>query len=456
MSKILEHDNSKIADANTLPTSKKYKRYVSVKAKFYLSHGLAALWVIISIFVSIPWIRDLGTLITMPAAILIIVGISYIPGYMNAFMVSSLLLDKQPKAKISDPSEHISILIACYNEEAGIKNTLRYIANQDYNGEINVIVIDNNSTDQTAEVAKLAGKEFGIKLAVIHESRPGKNFALNSALAHVETELMLTLDADTLLHKSALRNIVARFLSSPADVCAVAGAVLVRNSRGKFLAKIQEWDYFLGIASIKRLQGLFQGTLVAQGAFSLYRTETVKQVGGWPDAIGEDIVLTWRFLSNHWRVYFEPMAVAFTEVPENFKHFVRQRSRWARGMIEALKLVKPWRQPSPYTRYLTFCNFVMPYLDAVYTLVWLPSLILAFFGYYYIVGIMTVLVLPLTFAVNFILYLYQRRVFKALDLKIRKNYLGFIAYVLLYQMIMSPVSVWGYIQEMFKLRRVWK
>jgi poly-beta-1,6-N-acetyl-D-glucosamine synthase len=56
---------------------------------------------------------------------------------------------------------------------------------------------------------------------------------------------------------------------------------------------MQEWDYFLGIASIKRLQGLYQGTLVAQGAYSLYKTQCIKEVGGWPDAIGEDIVLTW-------------------------------------------------------------------------------------------------------------------------------------------------------------------
>ncbi|WP_284680754.1 glycosyltransferase [Aceticella autotrophica] len=72
--------------------------------------------------------------------------------------------------------------------------------------------------------------------------------------------------------------------------------------------------YFLGIASVKRMQGLYQGTLVAQGAYSIYKTEAVKLVGGWPDAIGEDIVLTWKFLKQNMKVYFEPLAVAFTEV----------------------------------------------------------------------------------------------------------------------------------------------
>jgi biofilm PGA synthesis N-glycosyltransferase PgaC len=61
---------------------------------------------------------------------------------------------------------------------------------------------------------------------------------------------------------------------------------------------MQEWDYFLGIASVKRMQGLYQGTLVAQGAFSLYRTQALRAAGGWPDAIGEDIVLTWRLIGG--------------------------------------------------------------------------------------------------------------------------------------------------------------
>jgi poly-beta-1,6-N-acetyl-D-glucosamine synthase len=431
-------------------------RYISVQNKFYLSHSIAFVWLLISILFSIPWVDELGKIITIPLSIFIIMGISYIPGYMNAFMISSLLFDRQPRLKELDPVEPITILVACKNEEERIADTIQYIKKQDYQGEIEIIVIDNNSSDKTVEIAKATGKDLNINIRVIREAKPGKNHALNTGLSYVNTNLVITLDADTLLHQSAVRNIVARMLSAPRDVVAVAGAVLVRNSRGAFLARIQEWDYFLGIASIKRLQGLFQGTLVAQGAFSLYKKEAVIRVGGWPDAIGEDIVLTWRFLGENWKVYFEPTSIAFTEVPESLKHFLRQRSRWARGMIEALKVIKPWQQPIPYVKYLTTCNIVMPYLDVVYTFCWLPGLILAFFGYYWIVGLTTLFVLPLTILQNYILYRYQKHVFRTLDLKIRKNKLGFLAYVLCYQMLMSPVSVYGYVQELFKLRRVWK
>jgi len=168
-------------------------------------------------------------------------------------------------------------------------------------------------------------------------------------------------------------------------------------------------------------------------------------------------VLTWRLLETKRRVYFEPLAVAFTDAPESFRHFARQRSRWARGMVEGLQEVKPWRQPQLYTKYLTGVNLIMPYLDIAYTFFWIPGLILALFGHYWIVGPMTLLVLPLTVLSYGLLYFYQRDyVFKNLNLRVRKNLFGFIFFVLSYQLFMSPISVWGYAQETFKLKRVWE
>jgi biofilm PGA synthesis N-glycosyltransferase PgaC len=376
---------------------------------------------------------------------------------MNAFLLSSLLLDRQPRYKNEYPTDPVTVLVAAYNEEQGIFNTLKYVAEQDYPAKLKVIVVDNDSNDGTRLEVLRAKKELQLDVQLITEKKKGKFHALNKGLKSVTSPYVITLDADTLLHPSAIRYMVARLKSSPEDVCAVAGSMLVRNSRQSVWTRIQEWEYFLGIASIKRLQGLYQGTLVAQGAFSLYKTNYIREVHGWPDAIGEDIVLTWRLLGKGWKVYFEPLAAAFTDAPVTLRQLGRQRSRWARGMIEGLKEIKPWKQPQIYTKYLTGINFVMPYLDMVYTFVWIPGLVLAFFGIYWIVGPMTLFVLPLTLISYGLLYRYQKRyVFKNLQLHIRKNKLGFLLYILFYQMIMSPVSVLGYMQEYFKLRRVWK
>lgn len=430
--------------------------YIPVKMKFVLSHMFAFLWTGLSIYLSIPWMKDLAKIVTMPLAILIIAGIAYLPGYMNAFMVVSLIFDKQPPFKDENPKKDISILIAARNEAENIENTLSYLAKQDYKGHVKVYVIDNGSSDDTSAVALSSGEMLNLDIAVIREEKPGKFNALNTALQHVTTELIITLDADTLLHESAVRYLVARMESAPEDVCAVAGSVLVRNSRENIITRIQEWDYFLSIASIKRLQGLYQGTLVAQGAYSIYKTACVREIGGWPDAIGEDIVLTWNLLKRNWKTYFEPMAVAFTSVPTSLRVFTRQRSRWARGMIEALKTTKPWQQPQAYTKYLTGINLIMPYMDLSYTFFWLPGLVLACFGIFWIVGPATLLVLPLTIISYSVLYTYQKYVFRKLALKVRKNWSGFFLFLLCYQMIMSPVSVWGYAQEAFRLKRVWK
>jgi biofilm PGA synthesis N-glycosyltransferase PgaC len=434
----------------------KKHRYIDVTNKFWLGHGAALLWLLFSILVSVPWVNDLGALVGKPLTVILITGIGYIPGYTNMFMLVSLLLDRQPLFKINNPTAPVTIIIACRNEETRIGNTLRYIKKQDYRGPIKVIVVDNASYDKTAETARKVGEELGIDMQILFEEKPGKYNALNKGLEYTDTEYVITLDADTLLHKSAIRYLVSRMKSAPREVCAVAGEVLVRNSRENLLARLQEWDYFLGIASIKRMQGLYQSTLVAQGAYSLYLTETLREAGGWPDAIGEDIVLTWKFLNSEKKVFFEPLAVAFTEVPVTLKHLLRQRSRWARGMIEALKLFKPWQQPAKYVKYLTGINLVMPYLDFVYTFCWIPGLILAFFGKYWIVGPVTLFVIPLAMLQNYILYSYQRNVFKKLDLRIRCNRFGFILYVLFYQMLMSPMSVIGYCQELLSLRRKWK
>lgn len=229
------------------------------KAKFIISIFFALIWLSISIYFSIPWVKSLAIHVTLPISLLIVIGIAYIPGYMNAFMVSSLLLDRQPALKLNDIGIPVTVLIACYNEEKSIGNTLRYISMQEYNGIIKIIVIDNNSNDKTAEMALKAGKEMNLNLKVIQEPKPGKNFALTTAIDYVDTEYVLTLDADTLLHKVAIKNIVSRILSAPDDVCAIAGTVLVRNGRSTLLAKSRSGITFSGLQVLKGYKACFKG-----------------------------------------------------------------------------------------------------------------------------------------------------------------------------------------------------
>ena len=280
--------------------------------------------------------------------------------------------------------------------------------------------------------------------------------ALNAALKTVNAPLVATIDADTLLMPYSLKRAVARLAASPADTVAVAGSVLVRNSRQNLLTRAQEWDYFLGIASVKRAQALLQGTLVAQGAFSVYDTTALKLAGGWPNRIGEDIVLTWRMLAEGGRSVFEPTAVALTEAPSDWRAFARQRRRWARGMIEGLRdhgfgLLKSLN----FYSHSVAGNFVFPFLDASFTLGFIPGVALAATGNFAIVGPMTLLVLPLNALLGGVMFVHQRHVFSTVNLRVRKNRSGLLFYFFCYQFVMSPISLAGYVLETVRARRRW-
>ena len=243
--------------------SPRSRRYLTVRTKFSIAVVLTAGWMALSVWISLPWVADLGQVTGPAVAVGVITVVAYLPGGVVAFLAVSLVLDRQPPLSVTSPTAALTVIIAARNEATSIATTLRYLANQDYAGPVRVILADNGSTDGTAHEARSATRQLGLPLRVVRETRPGKSHALNKALRAVRTGLVVTLDADTLLHPSALRNIVARLESAPPDVVAVAGSMLVRNSRAGVWARMQEWDYFLGIASVKRMQGLYQGTLVA-------------------------------------------------------------------------------------------------------------------------------------------------------------------------------------------------
>jgi biofilm PGA synthesis N-glycosyltransferase PgaC len=431
--------------------------YVPVALKFGVSLFLAAVWLAMAVVLSMPWYHDLVDTTGPVVATTVVVLLAYLPGFLIAFLASSLLLDRQPPLRVRNPTTGVTIIIAARNEETGIADTIRYAVRTDYDGPVTVVLADNGSTDSTCAVATATAGELGIELRIVHEATPGKAHALNRALASVDTPYVVTVDADTLLHPEALRRLVSRLESAPRDTVAIAGAVLARNSRDNLLTRMQEWDYYLGITAVKRMQGMYQSTLVAQGAFSLYLTEELQRVGGWPDAIGEDIVVTWRLMEGGSRVYTEPTAVAFTEVPSDLRRFMRQRARWARGMFEGLRAVPPWRQSRRLSRFVAGIDLLIPLLDIGYALIFIPGLILFALGIPTIVSIWTLTVLPVTLLVYGGLRRHQRvDVFGPLGLRVRKNRIGYIAFLLGYQVLCSVASLAGYLQELAGSRRRWK
>jgi biofilm PGA synthesis N-glycosyltransferase PgaC len=434
---------------------RRHSFYIPLKLRIALTMIAGVLWVGFSLWLSRGWIRTLGQDITLPLAFTVITGLALIPGYLNIQLLSSILLDRPRPLRFDVAFPDVALLIAAYNEQDSIAETLDYALAADYPGRFEIVVADDGSTDRTREiVSEYAARHPHLRLLAAEHG--GKANTLNAALVTVDTPLIATIDADTLLMPYSLRHAVARLLVSPPDTVAVAGAVLVRNSRDNLLTRAQEWDYFLGIATVKRGQALLQGTLVAQGAFSVYDTTALRLVGGWPNRIGEDIVLTWRMLLQGGRSVFEPTAVAFTDAPSNWLAFARQRRRWARGMIEGLRdhgfgLLK---QMNFYSHSVAG-NFLFPFLDATFTLAFIPGVVLAATGNFAIVGPMTLMVLPLNAVLGGVMFFHQRRVFATVKLQVRKNKRGLLFYFFFYQFMMSPISLAGYVLEGVRARRAW-
>ena len=199
----------------------------------------------------------------------------------------------------------------------------------------------------------------------VYEKTKGKFAALNCGLETVITKYAITIDADTFLYDNALINIVNNMYvrNQKEKVAAIARTVMVKNSDINLLTKIQYWEYFLSIASIKRMQGLFKSVLVAQGAFSIYDTNLLKEIGGWKDSIGEDIVLTWELLSKGYKTYYADCAVSFTNAPTKFKIYARQRARWARGMIEGFRHFSFKECNNEYAKWFIFSDLFLFVID---------------------------------------------------------------------------------------------
>ena len=118
----------------------------------------------------------------------------------------------------STAKKKITVLVPCYNEEKGIGSVIKgfsQVSERNKTYEIDVVVIDNNSADKTAEVASSLGAR------VIHEPKQGKGYAIRTGFYSVpaDSDFVLMLDGDnTYQPKEALR--LVELLDS--DFCNVA------------------------------------------------------------------------------------------------------------------------------------------------------------------------------------------------------------------------------------------
>jgi cellulose synthase/poly-beta-1,6-N-acetylglucosamine synthase-like glycosyltransferase len=169
---------------------------------------------------------------------------------------------------------------------------------------------------------------------VIAQAQAGKAAALNTGIAAAGGDVIVVLDADTVLDPDFLDTVASHF-ADPA-VGAVAGNVKVGNRRS-LLARLQALEYVVSLDIDRRAQEMLGVVAVVPGAAGAFRRAALVDVGGYPgDTLVEDADLTIALLRGGWQIHYEPGALAYTEAPETVADALRQRRRWAYGTVELL------------------------------------------------------------------------------------------------------------------------
>ncbi|MFD2270710.1 glycosyltransferase [Undibacterium arcticum] len=214
---------SAVAAAPAIPAratqaeTKRASLYFSVRLKFTIATLGGLLWMSASIYLARPWFGELSQVLGPILAPVVIAGIAIIPGFMNAFLLTGLALDRRPNHARLNQYPAITILIAAYNEAANIVDTIQSIDRQAYPGNIEVIVINDGSKDQTAAlVTQQMAQHPWLKLIDL-QPNGGKAKALNRGLAVAKSSLVLTVDADSYLYHDALQKYRRTLFPGPAE-----------------------------------------------------------------------------------------------------------------------------------------------------------------------------------------------------------------------------------------------
>jgi cellulose synthase/poly-beta-1,6-N-acetylglucosamine synthase-like glycosyltransferase len=304
--------------------------------------------------------------------------------------------------KASPFTPPITLIVPAHNEERSIVSSVGALLALDY-PSLEVVVVNDGSSDATveklqeayelkmarilyiAEIRTVAVRAIyrsprEPRLLVLDKAAAGcKADAINAGINAATSPYVCVVDADSILEKEALIRIMAGVFADPGRVVAVGGIVRVLNGSRVVDNQIQQVK--LPKSSIEIMQVIeylraflvgregwanFNMLPIISGAFGIFRTDLVKQVGGFrTHAVGEDfdlVVRMHRRLHEEHRPYhinFIAAPTCWTEVPTDWNSLARQRARWHKGLIDALW---PNRDMLFRARYGRVGWLVLPYM----------------------------------------------------------------------------------------------
>jgi peptidoglycan/xylan/chitin deacetylase (PgdA/CDA1 family)/glycosyltransferase involved in cell wall biosynthesis len=271
------------------------------------------------------WLTRLVMLVT------ILVGLRMMAGVILARVQLARVRSIEVDPDFTPP---VSILVPAHNEAMGIERAVRSLAGSRYKGELEMIVVDDGSSDDTAAIVEALIREGGARVRLLRQANAGKAAALNRALAASRHEIIVTVDADTVFEPDTLALLVQRFREP--HVGAISGNTKVGNRRG-LIGHWQHIEYVMGFNLDRRMYEVLGSTPTVPGAIGAFRRRALADIGGVSGAtLAEDTDITLDIGRAGWHVVYESRARAWTEAPSTVRALYRQRSRWAYGTIQSM------------------------------------------------------------------------------------------------------------------------
>ena len=270
------------------------------------------------------------------------IGYGLLVGILNRFRGS------KSKEQVQNYEPSVTFVIPAYNEERWIIDKVQNSVQLAYPPDkINFLVVSDGSNDRTKELVDHYEPPPGIQLRHFHESaRRGKITAVERIMPFIDTPITIFTDANTMLNKSAVKNMVQHFADPKIGV--VAGEKRISSEEVGAAAEVGEGFYWKYESFLKNMDYQIYSVIGAAGELFAIRTELFEPIP--KDSIIEDFYMTMNIASKGYRIAYAPDAYAMESGSASVKEELKRKIRIAAGGFQSVYRLARLMNPFKYGR----------------------------------------------------------------------------------------------------------
>jgi cellulose synthase/poly-beta-1,6-N-acetylglucosamine synthase-like glycosyltransferase len=248
--------------------------------------------------------------------------------------------------------DFLSIIVPAYNEKSSIARCIESLLTQDYRGAKEIIVVNDGSTDNTADIVA----QYPVTLLNLKKN-VGKASALNEGIKVARGDIILFSDGDSNMCSDALTSMIRCFSANP-DVDVVTGEVMINKpEKFSFITCCQMIEYYLDQEVVRYIQNLVNDIVICPGPITAVKRHVCDKVPYTNDTILEDADFTAAMRRNNFKILLDKNAKIYTNAPGTVKQWYKQRTRWWYGNLQVWHIHKEWAIKNPWMVY-SYIGFV--------------------------------------------------------------------------------------------------